>query len=65
VQVRPIPYDREGVRSEAVARRLQDGEGDGGSQRRVNRIAALMQHSQASLGRERLRCSHHIVGQHR
>ena len=59
-----VPQDRERVRAQAVAARLDHGQRHGGRDRSVDRIAALGQHRQPRLRRQRLRGRHHVGRQH-
>jgi hypothetical protein len=54
VQLLAIPQDAEGVRTDAVTGRLDDGEGNRRRKRRVNGIAAALKHAEPGLGGERL-----------
>ena len=65
VQLLAVPDDGEGIAADAVAGRLDDGQGDRGRKGRIDRIAAARQHLQTRLGGERLRGGHHIPGKNR
>ena len=60
-----VPDDREKVAAEAVAARLDDGQRDRGRERRVDGIAAALEHPDARLGGERLRGGDRIAGEDR
>lgn len=47
-----VPKDAKSIRSQPVARRLDNGEGCGCSNRSINRIAALLQDLQPCLSRQ-------------
>ena len=64
MQSRAVPHDGEGVRADAVGHRLDQGQGDRGGQRRVDRAAAVGEHRQAGLRGQRLGRAHHIARQH-
>ena len=60
-----VPNDAKGIASQAVAHRLGEGDGSGGGNGCVHRIAAFLQHAQACLGRQRVGGRDHIAGEHR
>ena len=65
VQLLAVPQDAERVAADAVARRLDDGQRDGGCERRIDGIAAFQQHPEPRLRGERLRCGDHVARKHR
>lgn len=54
MQAAPVPHQREGVRTEPVAGRLDDGQSGGGRDRRIHRVAAALQNGESRLRRDRL-----------
>ena len=64
VQFLAVPEDGEGVAAEAAAGRLDHGQRHGGGKRRVDGVAALRQHGEAGLSRERLRGRDDVVAEH-
>ena len=54
VQAVPVPHQREGVRTEPVAGRLDDGQRGGGRDRRIHRVAAALQNGESRLRGDRL-----------
>jgi hypothetical protein len=65
MQLLSVPQDGKGVAAQAVADRLGDGDGGCGRNGRIDCIAALPEHAQARLCRQRVRGGHHIAGKHR
>ena len=65
MQPTAVPDDGEGVAADAVAGRLQHRQRHGGGDRRVHRVAALQQHTQTRLRRQRLRSGHRVAAHHR
>jgi hypothetical protein len=57
MRLRTIPHDSESVASESATDRLDDSESDRRCDRCVYCIAALLQHFEAGLCSQRLRCS--------
>ncbi|MNL32864.1 hypothetical protein D3C87_1547420 [compost metagenome] len=60
-----VPDDGKRIAANSVTGRLNDGERHGGCNRRVNGIAAELQHAHPSLRRQRLRGGDRIVPHHR
>ena len=66
VQRLAVPHDCEGVAADTVRRRFDHGQGDRGSQRRIDRAAAGSQYREAGLRSQRLARRDHPAGrQHR
>ena len=55
MQAVAVPDQAERIRPEAVADRLDDGHRGRGGDRRVDRVAASLQHAQARLRGQRMR----------
>src|SRR4029453_18086385 len=56
-----IPDDGKKIAADAVAARFEDRQGDGGRQRRVDRVAATLKHRDARLRGERLRRRYRVA----
>ena len=65
VQALAVPQDAEGIAAEAVADRLAHRHGGGRGHGGIDRIAALLQHAQPGLRRQRVRSGDQIAAEHR
>ena len=64
VQLRAIPKNRKAILADAIAVRLNDGECNRRCERRIDGIAAVLQHRDARLCRERLRRGDDVFRHH-
>ncbi|MNX98862.1 hypothetical protein D3C86_1312870 [compost metagenome] len=65
MQFLAVPEDREGVATQAARHRLHQRDGGSGGDGRIDGIAALEQHAQAGLCRQRVRGGDHVAREQR
>ena len=65
MQLLAVPDDGETVAAQAAGNRLDQHDGGRGGDGRVHGVAALEQHAQSGLRRQRVRGGHHVAGEQR